>query len=456
MTGIPFVITNRHKEQLRAKGYTGDQIKQMTPEQVHDILGNGRDEIPMNALDIALNYIGRGWNPVPVEYRTKKPIGEEWQRRIITENTAPQFFNGAPMNVGVILGPTSQGLTDIDLDSTEAIVIAPYILPRTGALFGRKSKRASHRLYTTDLAVSIDNAAVAYDDPRAKKEKHPERPARLVELRIGGGDKGAQTVFPGSVHKTNELINWEESGEPAAVDGEQLHQRVAALAAYCLLARYWPAQGGGHHDAAKVVGGLLSRAGRSPETIRIVVEAIAKATGSDRWKELCRTAEDAAKAHRGGKRAYGMPELRNTFGEDIANKVADWLNYREVSEEQPPQLQPQQGTIPTQSVPLYSDEDLALRFAGRHQHNLRHVNEWGRWMSWDEYRWQFDNTLMAFDLSRAICRDTAAECKNKKIRTGLTSAKTVAAIERLAKADRRIAAEPERWNTPHWDFNIGE
>jgi hypothetical protein len=404
----------------------------------------------MTVLEIALTYIRRGWNPVPVEYRAKKPIGKAWQDRVITENTAPQFFNGAPMNIGVILGPTSQGLTDIDLDCAEAITLAPYILPRTAALFGRKSKRASHRLYTTDLAVSIDNAAIAYDDPKAKKE---QRSARLVELRIGGGDKGAQTVFPPSLHATDESIAWEESGEPAAVDGEELHRRVAALAAYCLLARYWPAQGGGHHDTAKVVGGFLSRAGRSPETIRIVVEAIAKAGGSSRWKELCRTAEDAAKAHRGGKRAYGMPELRSTFGEDIANKVADWLNYREVSEEQPPQVASSPAQTP---VPMYSDEDLALRFADRHQHNLRYVNEWGRWMSWDEFRWQFDNTLTAFDLSRAICRDTAAECKNKKTRTGLTSAKTVAAVERLAKADRRIAAESERWNAPHWDFNIGE
>jgi hypothetical protein len=34
-------------------------------------------------LDIALTYIDRRWNPVPVEYRTKKPIGNAWQSRII-------------------------------------------------------------------------------------------------------------------------------------------------------------------------------------------------------------------------------------------------------------------------------------------------------------------------------------------------------------------------------------
>ncbi len=406
------------------------------------------------ALNIALSYIARGWNPVPVKYRTKKPIGAEWQTRIIDAASAPKYFNGGPLNVGVILGPSSQGLTDIDLDCAEAIAIAPYILPPTKALFGRTSKRCSHRLYSTDLAVTIDNAAVAFDDPKAKKE---QRKARLVELRIGGGDRGAQTVFPGSVHETDETITWEESGEPATVNGEDLHHRVAALAAYCLLARYWPVTGAGHHDTAKVVGGFLARAGRPPETVRIVVEAIARAANSPRWQELRRTAEDAAKAYRDGKRGYGMPELRNTFGKEIADKVADWLDYRDSSEE--PRFHEAIASplfSATPAVPLYSDEDLALRFAERHQHDLRFVNDWGRWMSWNKSRWQFDNTLSAYNLSRTVCRDTAAECKNKKTRTSLASAKTVAAVERLAKADRRIAADPDRWNTPHPGFNTGD
>src|SRR5262245_61870342 len=214
----------------------------------------------MSILDIAIDYIQRGWNPVPIGYRSKAPLtGQNWQTVIIDIATAPQHFNGDAMNIGVMLGPTSNGLTDVDLDCAEAIAIASYILPRTGALFGRKSKRMSHRLYVTDLATSLDNAAIAYDDPRAKRERHPDRPARLVELRIGGGSKGAQTVFPGSIHKTDEPITWEEAGTPATVNGEDLHQRVAALAAYCLLARYWPAEGGGHHDAARVVGGFLAR-----------------------------------------------------------------------------------------------------------------------------------------------------------------------------------------------------
>jgi len=107
------------------------------------------------ALDIALDYIGRGWNPVPIDYRTKKPsAGPGWQLRIIDATNAPHYFNGGRMNIGVMLGPSSHGLTDVDLDCEEARTVAPYILPRTGAIFGRASSRAAHRLYYTDLSVN--------------------------------------------------------------------------------------------------------------------------------------------------------------------------------------------------------------------------------------------------------------------------------------------------------------
>lgn len=52
--------------------------------------------------------------------------------------------------------------------------------------------------------------------------------------------------------------------------------------------------------------------------------------------------------------------------------------------------------------PQYADEALALRFTARHEHDLRFVNLWGRWLIWDGRRWRTDETLQAFNLSRAI------------------------------------------------------
>ena len=57
---------------------------------------------------------------------------------------------------------------------------------------------------------------------------------------------------------------------------------------------------------------------------------------------------------------------------------------------------------------------------------------------------QYDETMKAFDLSRFICRAASAECNVKKTADAVASAKTVAAVERLAKADRRLAEIEKR------------
>jgi hypothetical protein len=275
--------------------------------------------------DIALAYIKRGWNPVPIAFRDKRPTaGEGWQHLIIDEAMVAQYFNGAAQNIGVMLGANSHGLTDIDLDSPEAIALASYVLQATKSIFGRKTKRHSHWLYYTDLAINKDTACIKYSDPTKNVEN-----ALLFEVRIGSEGHGAQTVFPGSTHQSGEPIKWEEDGEPPSVNDEELLTRARRLAAYCLLARYWPGTGSGCHDAALVVGGFLARTGLRREMVRVAVEAITSIAAPERRKELACTAEDAAKNHHEGKPSPGLRKLRETVGIDVANKIAEWLDYRE-------------------------------------------------------------------------------------------------------------------------------
>ena len=61
----------------------------------------------MSPLDLALSYIARGWNPVPVSRKTKKPIGKEWQNRVLTAKTAARHFNGSAINVGELSSLTT-------------------------------------------------------------------------------------------------------------------------------------------------------------------------------------------------------------------------------------------------------------------------------------------------------------------------------------------------------------
>jgi putative DNA primase/helicase len=103
--------------------------------------------------------------------------------------------------------------------------------------------------------------------------------------------------------------------------------------------------------------------------------------------------------------------------------------------------------------PAFTDEALALRFAERHKDDLRFVAAWNRWLILDGPCWRHDRTMLALNLARTICREASAECNDARIASAIASAKTVAAVERLAKADRRIAATVDQWDSDLWLLN---
>src|SRR5206468_6628844 len=141
----------------------------------------------MNARAAAAAYLARGWMPIPVSHRQKRPTLAGWPQLRVSESTLDQYFNGQPQNVGVLMGEPSGGLTDADLDAREALALADDFLPPTESVFGRKSKPGSHRLYRADPAIET----VRFQDIDG---------ATLLELRSTGG----QTMFPCSTHPNGE------------------------------------------------------------------------------------------------------------------------------------------------------------------------------------------------------------------------------------------------------------
>jgi putative DNA primase/helicase len=59
---------------------------------------------------------------------------------------------------------------------------------------------------------------------------------------------------------------------------------------------------------------------------------------------------------------------------------------------------------------------------------------------------------VAFSLSRQVCRAAARECKPSAAKS-IASAKTVAAVERLAQADPRLATTVDIWDADPWLLN---
>jgi hypothetical protein len=277
----------------------------------------------VDAVAIALDAIERGWNPVPVRIGKKAPKSKGWQKIRRTGETVSKEFGGGGWNVGVQLGPMSNGLADVDLDCPEAIALAPFFLPETAAVYGRCSKPRSHWLYVCD-------------DPAPKGSiKHvDELKAAIVELRLGGGNKGTQSILPGSLHPdAGEIYAWDINGKPAAARCAVLMAAVSKIAIATLMARHWPAKT--RHDAALRVGGFLARAGWDVDTIGHFMEAMQEVAGvtDHAHVENGRTAAvDAATAHLADGKGYGFPALVEVFGEPVAKRIAKILGYREAPE----------------------------------------------------------------------------------------------------------------------------
>lgn len=108
---------------------------------------------------------------------------------------------------------------------------------------------------------------------------------------------------------------------------------------------------------------------------------------------------------------------------------------------------------PGVAAPDFSDESLALAFTEQHADRLRYVGAWGRWFIFDRAVWREDQTMQAFDLARAVCREAAARANDPTERQRLASASTVAAVERLAKSDRRHAGTVDDWDADPWLLN---
>ena len=366
--------------------------------------------------EAALDYhTRRKWKPVPVNRRTKKPIGKDWQKTPFN----PAQFNGNAQNVGIQFGAVSGGLADVDLDSKAAIGLAPEFLPATNAEFGRRSKPCSHRFYVTDLYKTEKRAAIQYAQWMKNGHGKLVQGQMIVELRIGADGKGATTVAPPSMHETGEIVEWVNDGEPAKVAGEDLAHAVRKLAVASLLSTHYPGLGS-RHDGALVIGGVLARAGWDAKDIGHVVGVVARAVSDPEVSDRVTAATSAVGMKSSGQNVAGLQRLREVWGDEVADTLKYWLKGAGLSSDHGLEL----------------EDQVALDFAAQHANELRYVAKSSLWMRWSGTHWQEEETLAAFDESRKLCRPA-----------GDARAKTVAAVVTLARSDRRLAATSTQWDT---------
>lgn len=181
----------------------------------------------------------------------KHPVMNDWPNNTtVDEEVLAEWFDGSKVrNLGVQLGPKS-GIIDIEYDSDEG--------RRTAERFGLDqcytptytSKRSTHRLFK-------------YDDRLPQKG---DIEIDGLEIRIGGGDKGTQSIMPPSSHASGVSYAWVDGMSPGEVD-------VAEIPRELMIAIANESEGGGCKKVEKPATTILhtkaSEGGRHHALVRL-------------------------------------------------------------------------------------------------------------------------------------------------------------------------------------------
>jgi len=263
-------------------------------------------------LEIAREYIKKGWSPIPIPLMSKNPVLEGWQNLRLTEETIADYF-GNESNVGVLLGEPSGGLTDVDLDCPESILLSPKFIPSTGT-FGREHAPKSHHLFITSI-FDIEPYQIMIN---GKLEK-------LLEIRGKG-----QTVFPGSLYKGDEegryrgeRIWWDDPIEVVSIDANDLRRKVGMLAAASYLLRIW--NRGVRDEITITLVGTMIRREWDPAAVDDFIGTVAIAASDEQASLRYKADKVKSKLESEKGRVPGIPKLKRILGSDTVDILLRWL-----------------------------------------------------------------------------------------------------------------------------------
>ncbi len=298
----------------------------------------GEEEQAKTRLEFAQYYQGRGYAPLPLPLRAKKPGFNGWQKYQPVNGQLERDFSGEG-NIGLLLGKPSGWLIDVDLDWPESQKLAPMFLPETSAKSGRESAPLSHYWYRCETGTK------KFSDPTKPND---DQRAMIVELR----STGLQTVVEPSIHPSGERYIWQGELMPAHVDAGTLQRAVAQLAACSLIARHWPK--GRRHDAALALAGALFRNGWTRAGVELFTLSAAKTAGDEEIEDRKRAIADTEERIRVGERVTGLPTLSEFVGEKTVGALVKWLGLKERSESAP--------ELPSETTDNQSSESVACPY----------------------------------------------------------------------------------------------
>jgi phage/plasmid-associated DNA primase len=334
-----------------------------------------RHDSAVRATAIRLNQLDIGW--LVYARRSKDPHRNGWQKEV----SPPLSAATDDRNIGIQL---RDGLTDVDLDTMEAVCAAPFYLPASGMVFGRPSKPRSHHVYLLEPGESIPQGSRKYKDPTPPKDAK----ATLLELRVAG-----QTVAPGSIHEgTAELIDWSDDdwNGPEKSKAEALVFAARRIAAVALVARHW--SDGTRHDLALPLSGLLWH-GRMPlDQAETFMRAVCAAGEDDDAENRLGCLRDTYANGSKGIPITGGPTLEDYLTDAQVKRLREWLNL--TSQRQANMLGPDGYT-------LANDGD-GERFAEMWTGQVLYCAMEGQWYIYDGVKWERDEVQDIRERAKAV------------------------------------------------------
>lgn len=273
----------------------------------------------------ALEAVGEGYSPIPIQGGSKRPYGGSWQHQRWAdkpEQEVREHFDAAREagagDIGLLLGAASGGLVDIDFDHHLALRFRDILIPPTAMETGRAGRARSHKWF---IAEPVE------DLPATRQYKMPDGSV-IIELR----SSGAQTVIPHSTHPSGEMYRWEGEpwgGEvgPSRINGQVLSIQVALTAMAAVLLDKWPKKGSRHEAYLHLAGWLLRYGdGVHPyweRNLSVLVSALAEATHDEDTPEtrVSEVVPTTIKRINEGGHVSGFPSLVDVIGQEHADAL---------------------------------------------------------------------------------------------------------------------------------------
>lgn len=251
----------------------------------------------------------------------KHPVGNSWQNALIHDEG--ELYDkvaeaDGPRNIGIPFGPHT-GVIDIEFDGAEGEATAESLGLSSVGTASFRSSRSRHYLFRHDHR--LPNKAVM---PNVKG----------LEVRIGGGERGAHSVAPGSRHKSGVEYTWVpgasiEECDVLPMPANLLHLIMSAeqqgTSEAANLALVPLVESGGRHDAVRktafMMAALLKHENDPVFASRMLYQYV---SDMNQWKcdpplddrevrELVQSAFPAVKAFRKQEPEAGILDMAEKF-----------------------------------------------------------------------------------------------------------------------------------------------